>query len=378
MIRNTELLDCIKNYDEVVIFGAANIGLYLYQHIKANGNNRIVVLCDNSHRKQIDIEVLPVEQAAQFYKKAVFLLTSPIHENTMRNQLLLLDIPAQQIVYAVTDEALQYDIMQKSNVKLKPLKELQFEVDIASHCNLNCKCCSQFSCIAEEEFIDVRDMEKDFKRLGELFEGKAKRIYLIGGEPLLHPNIVKCMEIARTYFPTGKISVFTNGILLMRCDEGFWESCIRNHISIIITKYPIKLDYESMIKKANAGGVEFEFFGNSEDYKYMTNLGLDPEGKQEVKDSFIRCTESNNCIKLRKGKLYTCTRPAAIYKFNQFFGLNLKVEEEDSIDIYKASSSTEILEKLAHPIPFCRYCNMSGIRKAMEWGPTERKIEEWL
>lgn len=110
----------------------------------------------------------------------------------------------------------------------------------------------------------------------------------------------------------------------------------------------------------------------------MTNLGLDIEGKQDIFKSFIHCGEANNCIKLKDGRLFTCTRPAAVYKFNQFFGKNLEVVDEDFIDIYKAESKDEILRKLSSPIPFCRYCNVLGERRAMEWGRTSKNIEEWL
>lgn len=378
-MKNDELLKVINNYKEIIIFGAADIGLYLYDFIITNTNGRIVKLCDNSRKKWNEKNnIISVEQATAQYKRGIFLLTSSIYENTMKDQLLGLGILKDQIILAMTDEAIKYDTTQKKGKKARPLKKLQFEVDIVEHCNLNCKCCSQFSCIADEEFINLYRMSEDFARLGDLFAGQAERIYLIGGEPLLHPDIQQCMKIARTYFPIGKISVFTNGLLLMKCDETFWECCRNNRISIIVTKYPIALDYVSMIRKADLEKVELQFFGNSEDYKYMYNLGLDIDGKQDITNSFFNCVEANNCIKLRNGKLYTCTRPAAIYKFNKFFRMNLEVKKDDYIDIYDDINATEILDKLTHPIPFCRYCNLSGTRKAMKWGRTERKMEEWL
>ena len=54
------------------------------------------------------------------------------------------------------------------------------------------------------------------------------------------------MKIARNNFPVSNISVFTNGVLLHECDEAFWEECGNDSISIIVTKYPIDIDYYSI------------------------------------------------------------------------------------------------------------------------------------
>ena len=377
-MENRELIELASKEKNMVIVGNGDIGEYLFHEVLGNCDIERLTVCHKKQGTQKDYEVLSVEEAVRLFPEALYIITSSIHENTLRTQLVKLGIPKERCIGGVTKEAQRYMMSKKQMVKLKPLKKLQFEVDIVSHCNLNCRSCSQFSCIAEEEYIDVNKMERDFARLGELFEGEANRIYLIGGEPLLHPSIEECMKIARKYFVKGEISIFTNGLLLLKTSGEFWRVCRENAISIIVTKYPIQLDYQKILDKAKMEKVEFSFFGTSEDFKYMTNLGLDPEGKQDVTKSFVNCAESNNCVKLKDGKLYTCTRPAAIYKFNQFFDKCLEVTENDSIDIYSAKSKEEILDKLAKPIPFCKYCDISGNRKAREWGQTDKAIEEWL
>ncbi len=42
------------------------------------------------------------------------------------------------------------------SLPLKPKRsKIRFEVHITEHCNLNCKACNNFSCIATPEFVDV-------------------------------------------------------------------------------------------------------------------------------------------------------------------------------------------------------------------------------
>lgn len=380
-MNKKELLNIISDKTVIVIFGANDIGRFLYRLIKESYDGTIIV-CDSSRKKigTIDeIKVIPFDEAIRKYKNAFFLITSYLHYNEMRQQLLDSGISEEKIEKGFIDEALIAYIEERKKLKEKPLEKIQFEVDVTEHCNLNCKCCSQFSCITEPSFIDINEMKKDFIRMGELFNGVAKRIYLIGGEPLLNKEIVSCMKIARNNFPVSDISVFTNGVLLHECDEAFWEECRNDSISIIVTKYPIDIDYYSIKKMIESKGIKFQFFGYSEDFKTMTNLGLDLEGKQNIEESFYLCGESNNCIKLKHGKLYTCTRPAAIPKFNKFFHQNLEVNPDDYIDIYKETSGKEILEKLTRPIPFCRYCNQKIDGKStFKWGTTNKDIKEFV
>lgn len=378
-----ELEKIIEHKSTVMIFGANDIGLFLYKHF-SKINDKRVYICDSSREKVGKLsgggeEVLPIEEAVSAYKEAFYLIASYCYFDDMKQMLLKNGIPETEILMAVVDEALEARIEGNKKLKSKPLDKIQFEVKITEHCNLNCRSCSHFSCIAEPSFINIQEMENDFQRLGELFHGEAKRIYLTGGEPLLNKNIITCMKIARKCFPIGEISVFTNGILLSDCNDEFWEECKKDSISIIVTKYPINVDYNALKKQIMSKGVDFTFFGTSEDFKTMVNLGLDLEGRQNPQESFYLCYESNNCITLKHGRLYTCSRPAAIEKFNRFFDKHLEVSSDDYIDIYEAEDGQEILNRLSQPVPFCRYCNqkMDG-KKPFRWGNTHKKIEEFL
>ena len=162
---NKMLLGRIEEKSIVVITGGGDAGLYLYRMLRKEAAEKSIFLCDNSHKKQGrygEYEVYPVEEMARRYQDGIFLLTSSIHENMMRDQLIALGIKEKNIILAVTEETEIFLNEQQRKKKLTPKQKLQFEVDIASHCNLNCKCCSQFSCIADEEFIDVDQMRRDF------------------------------------------------------------------------------------------------------------------------------------------------------------------------------------------------------------------------
>lgn len=276
--------------------------------------------------------------------------------------------------------------IQEESISLKntlsrqyPLTMLQFEVHLVEHCNLNCQNCDHYSPIAKEKYVDVEVYRKDFRRLMELTGGKATRIFLLGGEPLLHPQVIELIKIARENFKNldTRIELVTNGILLKEMRDEFWKTCYESDIGIAITKYPINLDYEELRELARGNGVKLRFFGNSAVMKTSWHLPLDLEGKQDYRLNFMRCWRANNCITLKNGKMYACNIPAHIEHFNEYFDKNIPVTKDDYVDIYEVDSLERIVEKLNKPFPFCRYCNIACETRNHPWKVSTREIEEW-
>jgi hypothetical protein len=251
------------------------------------------------------------------------------------------------------------------------------QVSIAQHCNLNCQCCWHFSPLADEEFASLETFEKDIKRLAELSFGEIDRIQLMGGEPLLHPECIKFAEITRKYFDKTDVVVVTNGILLLQQDEGFFFSCAKNDIKLEATKYPIKIDWDAIKEKCNKYNIKFEFVYGQQEVKTSGIYPIDLEGKQDPFNSFINCKDSNGCITLHEGKLYTCGVAAHMRHFNKYFNKNIPISPNNSIDIYDAKNMNEILMFLAKPIPVCKYCNLGKRIYNLKWRTSKKQIEEW-
>jgi MoaA/NifB/PqqE/SkfB family radical SAM enzyme len=259
---------------------------------------------------------------------------------------------------------------------LRPLKRLRIEVQIADHCNLNCISCNHFSPIAKKFFLDIADFERDCSRISELTE-KIEYFNLLGGEPLLHPQIIDFCKIARKYFTNGTINIITNGILLLNQPDEFWETCAIKNIQIIITRYPINLDITKIERKAFESKVPLKYWPPNNNLKTMLKVPLDINGRQDGKNNYRMCGQANACIQLRHGKIYTCSVIAYIDYFNCHFNKNLKVTEKDYIDIYKAANIEEIYSFLCKPMPFCRYCNIKKAVYGLGWDISRKQITEW-
>jgi hypothetical protein len=196
--------------------------------------------------------------------------------------------------------------VERQNVKTK----LGFEVSICDHCNLNCVCCEHFSPIAEETYLDVEKYKKDYARLSDLVGGEISWLHLMGGEPLLHPRLIEILDISRKHFSAGSIELVSNGILLLKQPDSFWESCRKNDIVVAVTQYPIKLDNKAIEKKAAEAGEKFRYYFIG--HKTMHKKPLDINGGQSIKENWELCYKFNTCVQLVDGKLYTCIEIAYI------------------------------------------------------------------
>jgi organic radical activating enzyme len=174
------------------------------------------------------------------------------------------------------------------NKKTRPRDLLKFEVHLADHCNLNCIGCNNFSPIAEPYLLDVESFRKDCERISKLAGRKIGDLFLLGGEPLLHPHINEILIIVGQSFDIYNASIVTNGILLLKMTEDFWKCCKENRIKIIITKYPINLNFEAIENIAENHGVRLEYFGKTgEELKEMVLVPLDLEGRQNITQRYI-------------------------------------------------------------------------------------------
>ena len=253
------------------------------------------------------------------------------------------------------------------------------DIHITDHCNLNCRSCTHFAPLAPEFFLDVDDFARDIKRLSELTCAQLGQLFLLGGESLLHKELIDFFPVARNAFPETNIIIITNGIILLDMEPRFWKACKRYDIHIWVSKYDLSLDFSAMSERAKEYGVSLGFTSytrTKDDEKYWGKWPIDPEGKQYYIDSFAHCN-IRNCVALKEGKLYTCCTLANIEHFNRQFNTNLEISEYDYIDLYKIDSHEALLSAIVKPIPFCRYCKTREFQAGV-WAPSKKDINEWI
>ncbi len=367
----------------LIIFGYADLGRALYSYLKTHYRGKRVIYCDNSSLKREHEEnVYSVQETVAMYRKeaGVFFIASLYHYKDMRNQLLNLGVVDEDIVKKLPSDIVNKIKNKELEKKMVIPKILNFEINILKKCNLRCQCCNNFSpLVAEEEFCDS-DMEivkEDLLRIKKLFSDSVGRIYISGGEPLMHPRLLDYIKFIRKTFMKADIAIITNGILLLNMKQNFWDICRDNNIILTPTKYPINVKYDLIMEKAKQNGVRCKFFGSSESGRTSWHFPFDLQGKQDYRESFYNCYNAMNCITLYRGKLYPCSLVTNIDIFNRYFDKNLTVLAEDGVDIYEYDDRDTILKKLIEPMKFCRYCDVKHRTYDNKWEISKKSIKEW-
>lgn len=237
------------------------------------------------------------------------------------------------------------------------------ETHIEDACNLKCRGCSHFSVFAKPRRKDLNEFEREFRRLAEIEE--IGIIRLMGGEPLINPDFMEYVRIARRYFPTSRISLVTNGILAKRL-EPHTEELQALRVGVTMSDYHLESQDMSKCSERHDKG-------------QMYNVSFDLSGQQNGEEAFRNCDlQINNWFFLRDGRFYPCCVAGCIQDFWEHFGLDWGIDTDDlSIDIF-THTAEEIEAFLKRPTEMCRYCDT--LARAKSYRPFERSrgdISEW-
>ncbi len=254
-------------------------------------------------------------------------------------------------------------------------KPLHIEFILTDHCNLNCKGCTHYSPLAPKEFADHDTLIANMARIGRVAEKEMQSAYLIGGEPTLYPRLPEAMRALREHFPTSKLYLFTNGLMLPRMDEDFWQTCRDTGMIIALTVYPIKFDYDAVRKLAAEKGVEVEIFGDRSQKRSFFRFGLDPDGKQNPKKAHLFCY-NHGCVCVIGNRIYPCSTSACVSYLNKAAGTSFAHSEGDWIDVDSLASAGQIRDLRDKPVPFCRHCYVSY--PEVTYAPSRRDPAEWI
>lgn len=246
----------------------------------------------------------------------------------------------------------------------------QIEFHLADHCNLNCAGCAHFSNLVNEPvFADFEQFSKDVARLNELFS-YISEFYLLGGEPLLNPDVGNYLLELRKNMPFTEIVVVSNGLLVLSIKQDLLEVFKETNTKLSISNYNI-LNTEKIISFLDNTGIRYEIrYGRDFFAKYLSKAADD-----DVMDVFKKCP-NRRCHFLDKGSIAVCGQPFYIKYFNEYFGENFS--NKGAISLYEEGiDGNEILKRLSVPIEACNNCTYLV---PTQWKITdgEANISDWV
>mgnify|MGYP002624189429 CR=1 FL=1 len=257
------------------------------------------------------------------------------------------------------------------------------DVDVVSHCNLNCASCCHFSPAAAPTFLSARAFDRNMEMLATI-DGTAEffeAVCLVGGEPLLHPELPSLVRIAHERLPGAQIRVVSNGILLAAMGPEFWEAMRTARADILLTPYPIGVDYSALVGLATSQGVDAVTGGglsvvDGESF-YFLRTPLDEEGLQDPAASFASCPLGGRTMQLVDGRIFPCNRGALLGIVNERFGTSFGHAKGDFLRLDSIIDIEEIDRFRREPHPMCRFC-ASSLSERIDWHPSDVDPSEWL
>ena len=257
------------------------------------------------------------------------------------------------------------------------------DVQVCDHCNLRCAGCLHFAPLAERRFLDLDEYEHDLERLSSIegIGGYFGTVVLMGGEPLLHPRVADVVRMTRRHLPEEHIGLCTNGLLLRRMGDDFWDAIVTCDVELALSPYPIPVDYAALVELARGKGAWVTFNGDitgtCERKEAFLRLALDPEGACDPVRSFTSCPVGGRTLQLARGAIWPCQVAAHHESFARRFGYDMHDGPDDALplDAIRSTDDIETFRRRSHPM--CRYCDNDALA-VVPWERSELAAEEWL
>lgn len=376
----------IKNMN-VAIITWGDEGRVLYELLDRNGYNIICIIEDNSKKWGMEYNNTPIvssgKGAVMFEEGSVEKFISPSLDEKLNDRvakmLVAYGIGLDNLLYAPV-ETLKDVFSDKERIEKICLyterTELEtMEVHVAEHCNLNCKNCSMFCGLVENvEFPNYLEFEIGITKL-KFFFPHIKKFRIIGGEPLLNPELEKYIILIRKIYPYTDIRLISNGILVTKMSNSLVNTIIENKVTFIVTQY---ISLKNSID-------EIKFFLSKTGINYIITQAVlefqkiyNAVGDSDIEESFNHCHWKGGCATIYGSIVATCYVPFVIHYLSDRF--NLSIEESGKIDLMEEGiTSQEIVRRMNTPFDMCRYCATNCVWT--EWEQLKNKnnttIQDW-
>ena len=110
---------------------------------------------------------------------------------------------------------------------------------VTMQCNLNCVYCEDFGSRRNHLVTPAPPLD-DAKRILQVIRTGVDRLWLTGGEPLMHPQILELLQYAREELRFKEISLITNGTLLS--ERSNVQTFQRSNLLTLLDNLIISLD----------------------------------------------------------------------------------------------------------------------------------------
>lgn len=230
------------------------------------------------------------------------------------------------------------------------------EFFVVDHCNLRCSGCSQCSPFLKKHFADLSIFARSLETLRKYLI--PNKITILGGEPLLHPEIDSIISITRNAKMFNKVHITTNGFNLLKMSSAFWSG-----IDVLrISKYPANADFinqnlAEFIHTCKVNEVELQI----REMNSFNRIILTEENanRKVIDEIYNKCIYKYYCHTLSEGKIFRCSPVVNLNKYHEAINNNFTSNSQDYLWIEDSINfQTDLLHYLNSDISLsgCKFC----------------------
>lgn len=403
---NGEMLDYIKTFAHVVLWGASFLGAALGKYLLENG----VTIENYWDLRKDELEqvngvnvILPFSTEDKENTLVIFCIGNNVIRGSLLNELCqkgYMHVLRGDYLYEGTVCPFNFltgidsricqgsmccramfckrveNIVRGRHPAENELSLYHVVIIVNQKCSLGCKCCTSYmNEYPKEDRINI-PYERIAKDIDEFFDAvdSVGSVSVMGGEPFLHPDISKIIKKLLTKDNIGLISIATTGTCEITDEQ--LDGLTDSRITVGFSNYGDSLAerilnkmYRS-IEKMKQAGISYTVGVPMPQWLVPSTLYCLGDSVEEMTRKKQMCSMPPRCIVIKDGKLHPCDFGAAVY------GLKIADYKTDYVCMDEFEEPSELKEEIRRYInqPYyqvCGHCHIGGMgitAKAAEQG----------
>ena len=304
----------------------------------------------------------------------VLTLSLPEAEHAAARAWLARRLPPEVVVQTAPGEALTVDALYTPRGALPTsqrrvyardpdtgrIRVEAFELHVVEHCNLRCAHCCNTSPYLPPRTLSLDEIALVLGQMQPVLHADVLKI--MGGEPLLHPQITEVLHLLRQSGVGQIVRLFTNGLLLGRMDDRFWSAL--DHLTVsTYSSAPVRPELLARIEeKARRHDVVLNIKPVDRFNRVMH--GAYRDDAQAVQQTHTDCWLRHRCLVVRDHQFFVCTRAAYLPDLHREVTLHDPYPDpearraEDGVPLAGPDLGARVLAALNRTTPLhaCRFC----------------------
>jgi len=186
----------------------------------------------------------------------------------------------------------------------------KLEMYLTKGCNLKCHFCSHFNPY-RQGIIPTETLLKNM----EIWSKKVspKKFGILGGEPLLHPDLHLIVKKARACWSKARLILTTNGLLLPKKGKDILDTLLENRVEVLLSEHLTDQERvdafnrgRTMLEEAGVPTVIIPSSSRWKEYYLFTEDGKPHPYNSRPEHAWTMCGP-NTCFNITEKQLYRCS-----------------------------------------------------------------------